>query len=411
MSIFTCVAAIRGSVCSVAVSGGGQGFPASHVRRERLAVSLARRKLKAVEPVRGSPSPNSGATISCSSISGCRAYHCSTSSRFTRRLTIWSVMTLSPNSLSADSLVSGVHQNIEALSPGLPAEVIRPRPVTAVSTSCSTCIPMAPCPPPADCAATTEDITGPHPSFPNSRLRGAFPGPTEGRRARSDANPLIGEPWRRWEMPDGLVGDVPDPERSSTDGSHVAGSAAKSCRNSRSSDLQEIEGGSFRLQERFVSGHNQMPPSSSVHRTGSAGALSHPTSVDRATRRRRRRPRSQGASRFQTYAALTDIPCPPLRRRPVRDGTNTHAREAENGTPHRRCALTDASDPLPPCSGTARKPVDTYCSGLRFPSSAMEDSTSLSAAVSGGWTMPLGQRCRTRTTLSSEAYRVTWAAR
>ena len=51
--------------------------------------------------------------------------------------------------------------------------------------------------------------------------------------------------------------------------------------------------------------------------------------------------------------------------------------------------------------GSAWNPVDTYCSGLRFPSSAMEDSTSLSAAVSGGCTMPLGQRCRTRTTLSS----------
>ena len=91
---------------SVAVSGGGQGFPASHVRNDRLAVSLAKRKLKAVEPVRGSPSPNSGATISCSLISGCCAYHCSTWSRFTSRLTIWSIMTLSPNSLSADSVVS-----------------------------------------------------------------------------------------------------------------------------------------------------------------------------------------------------------------------------------------------------------------------------------------------------------------
>ena len=80
--------------------------PASQVRNDRLAVSLASRKLRAVEPVRGSPSPNSGATISCSAISGCRAYHCSTSSRLTRRPTIWSIITLSPNSLSADSAVS-----------------------------------------------------------------------------------------------------------------------------------------------------------------------------------------------------------------------------------------------------------------------------------------------------------------
>ena len=46
MSIPTWVSAMRGSVCSVAVSGGGHGFPASHVRRERRAVSQARRKLK-----------------------------------------------------------------------------------------------------------------------------------------------------------------------------------------------------------------------------------------------------------------------------------------------------------------------------------------------------------------------------
>ena len=70
MSMPACVSAMRGSMCSVAVSGGGHGFPASHVRNDRLAVSLARRKLNAVDPVRGSPSPNSGATISCSSISG-----------------------------------------------------------------------------------------------------------------------------------------------------------------------------------------------------------------------------------------------------------------------------------------------------------------------------------------------------
>lgn len=62
--------AIRGSVSSVAVSGGGQGAPASQVRSERRLRSLATRKLSAVDPVRGMPSPNSGATISWSSISG-----------------------------------------------------------------------------------------------------------------------------------------------------------------------------------------------------------------------------------------------------------------------------------------------------------------------------------------------------
>ena len=50
MSMPTCVSAIRASVCSVAVSGGGHGLAASHVRNDLRAVSLARRKLKAVEP-------------------------------------------------------------------------------------------------------------------------------------------------------------------------------------------------------------------------------------------------------------------------------------------------------------------------------------------------------------------------
>ena len=49
--------AIRGSVCSVAVSGGGHGWPASHTRSERRAGSWASRKLSAVDPVRGRPEP------------------------------------------------------------------------------------------------------------------------------------------------------------------------------------------------------------------------------------------------------------------------------------------------------------------------------------------------------------------
>ena len=128
MSMPACVWAIRGSVYSVAVSGGGHGAPASQVRNDRLAVSLASRKLRAVEPVRGSPSPNSGATISCSAISGCRACHCSTSSRLTRRPTIWSIITLSPNSLSADSVVSEPTRTSRPSSPRLFTEVVRARP-------------------------------------------------------------------------------------------------------------------------------------------------------------------------------------------------------------------------------------------------------------------------------------------
>src|ERR1700722_1668765 len=154
MSMFTCVAAMRGSVCSVSVSGGGHGFPASHVRSERLVLSLARRKLKAVDPVRGSPRPKRGATICCSSISGCRANHCSTSSRFTRRPTIWSFMTLSPSSLSADSLVT---ESTRTSSPSRQVSSPKssdPARATAVSMTCSTCIGMAPIPCRGPAAAT-----------------------------------------------------------------------------------------------------------------------------------------------------------------------------------------------------------------------------------------------------------------
>src|ERR1700677_480303 len=154
MSIPACVWAIRGSVYSVAVSGGGQGAPASQVRTARRAVSLASRKLRAVEPVRGSPSPNSGATISCSAISGCREYHCSTSSRLTRRPTIWSIITLSPNSLSADSAVSEPTRISRPSRHVSSPKSSEPARATAVSTSCSTSIPMAPVPRPG-CAGTS----------------------------------------------------------------------------------------------------------------------------------------------------------------------------------------------------------------------------------------------------------------
>ena len=55
--------AMRGSLCSVAVSGGGHGSAASQTRSDRRDGSWASRKLSAVEPVRGRPRPNSGATI------------------------------------------------------------------------------------------------------------------------------------------------------------------------------------------------------------------------------------------------------------------------------------------------------------------------------------------------------------
>ena len=62
--------AMRGSVASVAVSGGGHGASASQVLRNRRERSQASRKLSAVDPVRGRPSPKSGATICWPSISG-----------------------------------------------------------------------------------------------------------------------------------------------------------------------------------------------------------------------------------------------------------------------------------------------------------------------------------------------------
>ena len=65
------VAAMRGSVCSVAVSGGGTGAPDSHSRSERNCGSAATSWLSAVVPVRGRPITNTGPSISCSAISGC----------------------------------------------------------------------------------------------------------------------------------------------------------------------------------------------------------------------------------------------------------------------------------------------------------------------------------------------------
>jgi hypothetical protein len=63
MSIPAWHCAIRGSESSVAVSGGGHGELASHVRNERRERSQANKKLRAVDPVRGIPNPKRGATI------------------------------------------------------------------------------------------------------------------------------------------------------------------------------------------------------------------------------------------------------------------------------------------------------------------------------------------------------------
>ena len=75
--------AMRGSGGST-VDGGGQGWFDSHSRSERAAGSSASRKDNAVEPVRGRPSPISGASIDSSSISGWRRYQSSTCKRVVR---------------------------------------------------------------------------------------------------------------------------------------------------------------------------------------------------------------------------------------------------------------------------------------------------------------------------------------
>src|ERR1019366_1083500 len=97
--------AMRGSVCSGEVSGGGHWVEASEVRSERRDWSQASRKLSAVDPVLGRPIPKSGATISFCSISGDREYQFSTSSRLDKSPTIWSEYTASPNSLRLPSVV------------------------------------------------------------------------------------------------------------------------------------------------------------------------------------------------------------------------------------------------------------------------------------------------------------------
>ena len=51
---------MRGSECSVALSGGGTGAPDSHPRNERICGSAATSWLNAVVPVRGRPITNTG---------------------------------------------------------------------------------------------------------------------------------------------------------------------------------------------------------------------------------------------------------------------------------------------------------------------------------------------------------------
>ena len=67
------VAAMRGSVCWVAASGGGTGAPDSQSRSERNCGSAATSWLSAVVPVRGRPITNTGPSTTCSPISGCCA--------------------------------------------------------------------------------------------------------------------------------------------------------------------------------------------------------------------------------------------------------------------------------------------------------------------------------------------------
>ena len=79
-------ASIRGSGPST-VDGGGAGPDDSQSVSERAAGSSARRNESAVDPVRGNPSPMSGATMGSSSISGCRRNQSSICNRWLSRWT------------------------------------------------------------------------------------------------------------------------------------------------------------------------------------------------------------------------------------------------------------------------------------------------------------------------------------
>ena len=103
-SMLSCALANRGSPANVAASGGGHGHMDSHVLIERTAGSSPSKQASALDPVRGSPKPINGATISPSSISGCRRYQSSIRSRSESMETICVSIDMRPRSLRRASL-------------------------------------------------------------------------------------------------------------------------------------------------------------------------------------------------------------------------------------------------------------------------------------------------------------------
>ena len=126
IAMFAVVVAILGSGAST-VDGGGHGWPDSQRRSDRALGSSARRNDSAVEPVRGSPRPISGAVMGSSAISGWRRYQSSTSRRDrSRRPTQHrehDVAQLVERRLGGHR----VHESVEALPERVVAEVRQPR--------------------------------------------------------------------------------------------------------------------------------------------------------------------------------------------------------------------------------------------------------------------------------------------
>ena len=70
-----------------------------------------------MDPVRGSPMPNNGATICWSPISGNSAYHCSIRSRLTRKPMTWSDIAAYAHLVEGGLGVQGVDQDPKPLPP------------------------------------------------------------------------------------------------------------------------------------------------------------------------------------------------------------------------------------------------------------------------------------------------------
>ena len=184
-----CVAAIRGSVYSVAVSGGGHGAPLP--RPQGPPGGVAGQEIAQGGGARaGKAEPEQRSHDLLLVDLGMSAYHRSTSSRFTKSPTIWSIMALSPNSLSDGSVQSDppALRGLPAMCrprscPNRPAP-LRLRPVDRRPSR------SPPGPPARACAGTQAETTGsPH----------SIPGSTKARKA------LLMTLSRPWKDPQPVV--------------------------------------------------------------------------------------------------------------------------------------------------------------------------------------------------------------